>query len=262
MKVCACSFPSMGLCNRLRSLLSAMRFAEKSGATLQLCWPVSPVVSCRFDELFTIRVEQADQPTGEARYFNWRLWVTPGELPAGWARAYPAQDVNGCAIDFEYERIPAALQQEYAALIAKLAPRAEIEQRAAKITDAPFVAVHVRDGSDWQAWGRATPLANFIAAMDRYPSETRFFVSAHTCATIDALQRRYPGRIISQPEKEYDEPTARRMQDTLVDLLCLARGTELIGTYGSTFSEMAWWLGGCSKRVTIVEGDRSRFKYL
>jgi hypothetical protein len=121
--------------------------------------------------------------------------------------------------------------------------------------------VHVREGTDWEKWGRGVRLEDFFTAMDRHPPRTTFFVSAHTSETVAKLAGRYPGRIIHQADKDYDGRTVKRIEDALVDLICLARGTELIGTFASTFTEMAWWLGGCQQRVTIIEGDRSQFRW-
>jgi hypothetical protein len=101
----------------------------------------------------------------------------------------------------------------------------------------------------------------FFQAMDRYPPETRFFVSAHLPETITTLQQRYPGRILFQANKDYHEPTAKRIADAVVDLLCLARGTELIGSWGSTFTEMAWWFGHCRQNVMLVRGDLTHYKF-
>jgi len=93
------------------------------------------------------------------------------------------------------------------------------------------------------------------------PQITRFFVSAQTPETLAILSDRYPGRVIQQEDKQSSSDGVRHMQNALVDLLCLSRGSELIGTFGSTFTEMAWWFGQCTQRVTIISGDQSGFRW-
>jgi hypothetical protein len=259
-KICAETVPGMGLGNRMKCLLSVMRICQLSGATFGLLWSKDRSVPCGFEDLFDMPVEKLDAPVGDVVYRTWRLWVAPDEIPAGWARAYPSDDVQGRAIDLEYERIPQNVRAAYLPHFMRLQPRTEIVRRAQQSVSGHFVAVHVRDGNDWSAWGRGVPLENFFTAMDHRPPQTRFFVSAHTPRTVQMICDRYPGRISHQADKVYAGDIPRRMQDALTDLLCLAGGTELIGTFGSTFSEMAWWFGGCRQKVEILRGDMGSFK--
>jgi hypothetical protein len=39
--------------------------------------------------------------------------------------------------------------------------------------------------------------------------------------------------------------------DSLVDMLLLARCHSIVGTYQSTFTECAWWLGGARQALQI-----------
>jgi hypothetical protein len=261
MRICAIALPLMGLGNRLKALLSAMRIANETQNSFSLYWPVTDVVPCRFEDLFELQVEKEDEPGMGMCYCSWRLWVNNPELPAGWARAYPSADVNGRAIDLEYDRIPAAMRTVYIQQLARLRPHGDIVRRAKESAVGPFVAVHIRGGDDWEAFGRSIPLEHFFRAMDQFPANTRFFVSCHVRGTVEGMLERYPNRIIHQVDKVYSGQSIRRMQDALVDLMCLSTGTELIGTFGSTFTEMAWWFGACRQRVTIVEPDKSGFKW-
>jgi hypothetical protein len=261
MKICAEINPGMGLSNRIRLLVSAMRIAKKSGKPYCLYWPVSEKVPCQFGDLFEMPVQLTDSPQGNMLHSSWRLWVDEAEVPENWAKAYPSDDVKGRAIDFEFDRIPQAIREKYLAQFARLHPRVELVWRADVHAAKPLVGVHVRDGIDWDKWGRTVALENFLAVLDRYPPRAKFYLSAHRLSTVKKIVSRYPGRVVYQENKVYSGPSVKRMQDALVDMLCLARCTELVGTYASTFTEMAWWFSGCRQKVTIVEGDRSKFKW-
>ena len=43
----------------------------------------------------------------------------------------------------------------------------------------------------------------------------------------------------------------RGIKEDLVDMLLLARTQRLFASYLSTFSEVAWWLGGTTARVSV-----------
>jgi hypothetical protein len=261
MTICVITVPEMGLCNRMKGVLSGMRLSQITGHTLGLMWPVGPSVTCQFEDLFDMQLEHLTSPDGCLPIQTWRFWVSKDEIPTGWAKAYPCPEFDGRAIDLEYNRIPQPVRAAYLQQIARLRPRQEIVQRAERITDGEFVSVHVRDGIDWKSWGRSVPLEGFFSAMDSLPQITRFFVSAQTPETLAILSDRYPGRVIQQEDKQSSSDGVRHMQNALVDLLCLSRGSELIGTFGSTFTEMAWWFGQCTQRVTIISGDQSGFRW-
>jgi len=261
MKICAGFQTSMGLSNRLRALLSTMRIADLNQIPFCLYWPKTIEVPCEFYSLFKMPVELVPEMQGDAIYIDWRLWVHESELPEGWAKAYPAENVRGRAIDYEYHRIPLEIRQSYLKYIDQLAPLDSLVQRADAICTGRFAAVHIRNSKDWAEWGRHSPMDVFFQAMDRCHPDTRFFVSAHLPEAITQLQQRYPGRILFQADKDYHETTSKRITDAMVDLLCLSRGEELIGSWGSTFTEMAWWFGRCRQNVTLVMGDLTNYKF-
>ena len=39
--------------------------------------------------------------------------------------------------------------------------------------------------------------------------------------------------------------------DAFIELLILSKCSKIIGTYLSTFDEIAWWMGGCRSEVII-----------
>ena len=49
-----------------------------------------------------------------------------------------------------------------------------------------------------------------------------------------------------------DRKSREGIQDALIELLLLAENKSLKASYLSTFSEMAWWFGGCRARVEVI----------
>ena len=113
------------------------------------------------------------------------------------------------------------------------------------------VGVHLRRGDFRQ---RAGPLASFIALMDAEPPGTAFFLATENATDAQALAARYGRRLYAQPATlsgRVNGTSASRVRSEIIvaataDLLLLARCAMLIGTEGSSFTEIAARLGGLS----------------
>ena len=42
------------------------------------------------------------------------------------------------------------------------------------------------------------------------------------------------------------------IKDDLIELYLLSKNKVLIGSFTSTYSEVAWWLGGCNEKIVIL----------
>lgn len=229
---------------------------ERRRPHLVIRWPVDSDCGCPFGELF-------DNPFGVAASIPrsdvpdyWRLWIAGGEVPEGFASNYAAAD--GRSIDLEYARIPERLRRLYARHFGALSPLPAIRERVEAVAaDLPVdtVGVHVRRG-DFQRPGR--PAQNdrrFFTAMDavlRDRPGARFLLATDSEETERLFVERYRARVVRHPKQIRARDCAPAIRDALVDLLLLARCPHLIGTYSSTFSEVAWWIGGCRARVTMI----------
>jgi hypothetical protein len=84
---------------------------------------------------------------------------------------------------------------------------------------------------------------SLMAAMTAYPSSTKFFVASDSDADRQALETQFPGRIVGITKNENRTPV-QVMQDTLKDFVALSRCSEVLGSKGSSFSELAAVYGG------------------
>jgi hypothetical protein len=250
-----------GLCNRLKAVVSGMRIREElARKNLVVHWPPDDDCGATFDHLFETpgdnpitlapAIPRSDLPEA------WRLWISAGEVPRGFASNYEGPD--GRSIDLEYGRIPERLQRIYARHFAALSPvpaiRAQVDALAPELAG-DVVGVHVRRG-DFAGWDRSGHTDDkFFAKMDAILAErpaARFVLATDSEATERTYLERYPGRVVRHPKGSRARNGAQAIRDAVVDLLLLARCPELVGSYASTFSEVAWWLGGCRARVTII----------
>jgi hypothetical protein len=246
-----------GLCNRIKAVVSGMRLREElHRQRLIIQWPQDADCGCALDQLF-------DNPLTVAPWIPrsdlpecWRLWISEGEVPEGFASNY--QPWDGRSIDLEYERIPERLQRIYTRHFGALSPvpaiRARVEALAGSLAD-DVVGVHVRRGDFGSSNRQGQNDGQFFEAMDavlRDRPAARFVLATDSAETERLFVERYRARIVHHPKTSRVRSQSAAIKDALVDLLLLARCPQLIGTFSSTFSEVAWWMGGCRARVTII----------
>ena len=81
--------------------------------------------------------------------------------------------------------------------------------------------------------------------MDAYPADTEFFVATDDATERSATVHRYPGRLLPRATLQLDRDTLAGVQGALQDFLSLAACRQILGSVGSSFSEMAAAYGNC-----------------
>jgi hypothetical protein len=66
--------------------------------------------------------------------------------------------------------------------------------------------------------------------------DKRIFVGSDNQELVVDLKKKYGDKIIARPKSNF--------QDVIVEMLLLSRNDVLYGSFYSTFTEVAWWLGG------------------
>lgn len=97
-------------------------------------------------------------------------------------------------------------------------------------------------------------LDDYSAAMDKYPSNVKFFIASDSDAR-DKLAARFPGRVLTQQTTVQRRTSATNIRVALVDLICLANCKHIIGFWGSTFSDEA-------KDWPAIDGHSKTIEYL
>lgn len=255
-----------GLCNRIKCLVSAMRIAEKQSKTLILFWPADDDCACRFSDLFENKISEITQ--GELQQLikrtdfgqtyricdTWRLLtLAQDKLPKNFSRAYISEEGN--SIDFEYGRIPLSVRNDILKYLFQLAPNKYIIEKTdefCKKFDDHTIAVNIRS---WETEERSVlfDIRNVYKVMDK-ERKGAFFIVCDSPAVLEQVKSRYKERALVYPRRTFpgDRKSVEGIQDALIELLLLAKNKNLIVSYLSTFSEMAWWLGACSAKVGTI----------
>lgn len=113
------------------------------------------------------------------------------------------------------------------------------------------VGVHIRR-TDHTSAIEHSPLQKFINAMDQEIAESNasFFLATDCKATEEELLSRYKNRIITYPKSSYNRNSVQGIQEALIDLYCLSKTDKVLGSYYSSFSQVAAEISGIEE-VTI-----------
>lgn len=254
---------TQGMCNRIKVFFSSLRFDLNEKEVLHMYWPIEGMSKTPFFSLFEFdlyQIEEHNDPfvSEEGREeFNiakkrvWRLDIAPGEVPEGFTKAYPKTKTEQPeCIDLEYNRIPQKVRDAYAKYFKALKPSQSVRSRMEELKmPSDYVGVHIRLNEEWKQWNRSngSGTRQFIHVMKKYPKNTAFFLASCDEKVAEEIKRAFPNRVYELPQKDYTGDV-----DAIADLYLLAGGKELIATFGSSFSEVAWWLGGAKAEVKVV----------
>lgn len=251
----------VGVGNRLKALASFHRLHGLRHAHIYWCvdeWVNQPLTSAFAFRSIGPFVEHTIKPIRPLPNFyaypaipdsdtrgSWRLAVDD-DLPHSFD--YTQDGVTFPVIDFAFHSIPSTYVQSYLEFFTNVGPSTQVAARMQDVSiSEDDVCVHVRIPANPKDRIRASPFECFVEAMRAVPTDSRFFVSAHNADVPSKLRQIFPGRIVELPGKRYDS-----LIDGTADLFLLSKGRSLIASRGSTFSEVAWWLGGAQQTVTCV----------
>jgi hypothetical protein len=164
-------------------------------------------------------------------------------------------------IDLEYERIPQYFRTLYGELFQRIAVRPELlsaaETWAAANFDDTVVGVQVRTWRDDARRHRKyhVPSLRRLTRLMDSSANARFLVVSDSDDVAPMLAQRYGAqRVVCYPRttpRADSWLTPLGIKEDLIDMLLLARTQRLLASYLSTFSEVAWWLGGTKARVSV-----------
>lgn len=236
---------SSGLCNRIKTLISALTVYDEIYTEVEGDAYIFPDIKL---------VNESINPI-----IDWRLKVLPEE------EHYIDQYKT---IDLLYEKTPQYFIDKYVKLIESLRIDSDILEYVTdfiKDWDSDVLGVHIRTWhSDFprNSWHHNSIFENEI---DKFPENKRIFLCSDNPETIKYFSNRYGDRIITHSQKlhssflgqihPYDQyhNDVQLIVDGFIDCLLLSKCDNIIGTFCSTFTEVAWWFGGCKAKVIIPE---------
>ena len=226
-----------GIANRIKNILSAMSQYDVSTQheTINYIFPSIPLV------------EEPSRTYPE----DWRLRVDPEEEK--YCDEYKT-------IDLLFEKTPEYFIDKYLGVLGKLKINPEIVEYVSEFTDAwdKMPGVHIRSWyCDKRRFHSNEIFENEIDKLD--PDQKFFFCSDNSDVQKHFIDK-YGDRVVTYERQIFNDPRLAESghhddiqltTDAFIELLILSKCSKIIGTYLSTFDEIAWWMGGCTSEVII-----------
>ena len=241
-----------GIGNRIKNIISHLRYFQPKH--INLYWDSEGWVSSKFFDLFapTWNVSITEYNSHHQIYglFTYREHLYP--YIDTYSLLVTEEDFKNKKhqfIDNKYNDIPQEIIKTYTPYFQNLHPSKQVKQRITQVKlPSKYVSVFIRNAPDWKKYfnGNEEPEV-FFKIMDKFPKDTIFYLSALSKETAQIFHIHYPNRIIELPNKDYSS-----MIDAVADMYILGKGNTAIYSIGSTFAEVAWWLGGAKQKVIKV----------
>ena len=226
-----------GIANRIKNIMSALSQYESVGTihdTINYIFP---------------NIQKLQKPVN-AYEENWRLHIQ-------------TEENNYCdeykTIDLLYEKTPEYFVEKYLNVIQKLQINKDIIDYVDEFTKDwnNMVGVHIRS---WYCQKRRFHSNEiFEEQIDKLNPEKFFFCSDNSDVQKYFVEK-YKDRIVTYDRQMFNNPHLAESghhddlqitTDAFIELLILSKCSTIIGTYDSTFDEVAWWFGGCKSKVII-----------
>ena len=256
-----------GLCNRLRVLLSGMALAEATGRRFTMLWPRTPACAAAFAELF-INPWPVQEATGQevAR-------LPPiAQIKQNWPDLLTADAADIQVRTYNWLPAPAQSMRRCAELLQELQPAKDIQARVEVFQASSFrshmIGVHLRRADMQLVY--PVSVANTVSALSAVDAHLAQYPEAGIllCTDDGAIHQRtrrplptegvqarflahYGERVVFTIPRSLDRGDPAAIQDALVDLWLLRQTNYVVGTAGSSFSELAVF--GRAVPVTICE---------
>lgn len=255
-----------GICNRVKKIIIVLRSLKLDKSCIYLKWITNYLVSDSFYSLFSFESKDVELIEDKDLVFNdkdcvdvgidcdWKFRIEKEYHPTQFIglRNQKIKDEN--IINFKYNDIPQNIKNDYLHYFNCFKPSELVKKRMEEIDSKEYVSVHVRDNSQWRAANRGSDINKYFVVLDKYPADVVFFLASCDENVSSSFRERYGKRIIELKNKNI-----RSSIDAVAELFLLSRGKEFVASYGSTFSEVAWWFSGASIKVTEVGIGNERY---
>ena len=226
-----------GIANRIKNIMSALSQYESVGTIHDPINYIFPNIQ-KLDEPINIYQE------------NWRLYVSDDEQK--YSDEYKT-------IDLLYEKTPQYFVKKYLNVIQKIKINPDIIEYVNNFTKDwnNIPGVHIRS---WYCQKRRFHSNDiFEEQIDKLNPEKFFFCSDNSDVQKYFVEK-YKDRVVTYDRRLFNDPHLAESghhddiqitTDAFIELLILSKCSTIIGTYDSTFDEVAWWFSNCKSKVII-----------
>ena len=273
-----------GIGNRMKCIASSIRISKHKLIPLIIEWGKKEyVMNCEFKNLFDNSFEISNKKINCLKndliypYYPFDCWrlvtISTDLIDNNFTKV--KKDIAGIYfknydkydkfIDLEYNRIPKKIKKEYIDIFSIFKPNKDLENIINTYEKNNFnlktISVHIRTWPVHYKRHKYNNLQNFINFMNKYDDSYKFFVCSDSKCVIDKLKDIFNNRILTFSRKttlinnktlQDNRNSINGLRDDLCELYLLSKNKILIGSHTSTFTEVAWYLGGCTNNITII----------
>ena len=256
--------PIGGLCNRMRAINSAYMLAKERKEKLIVIWFVNHELGCPFQELF--------QNTDELKVINihskWNLQKMWYQLTSHFVNNETIRQHKGDGLLAEAYRksLPKKVYiateehfypcHDYHLFVPTQEIQKRIDDMGTKLGK-HAVGVHIRRTDNKPAIGKSSTAA-FINAMEKEIAinpDTCFYLATDDMSEEEALRKHFGDKIISNETRDLSRDSISGIKDAMLDLFSLSNTTKIIGSFFSSFTDIAADMHGIEKIVAMNENN-------
>lgn len=246
MKPIVLCLPQAGLCNRMRAIASAVKFATTIGGDLIVIWLVNEELNIRFDSLFTYFPHRVINI--ESRLFKRIVPSILVRLPFQKIIITPQDAENAAAMSEKKRFLIYTARKLYSQVDFSIFKESGlISDQLISSINQNTVGVHIRrtDNSDSIKF---SPTSLFVERMNSILQEnpdTHFYLATDDEREEVKLKQIFGSRILTHEKRSFSRNSNIGMEDAMIDLSNLSRCGRILGSYWSSFSETAAEWGNC-----------------
>ena len=242
--------PSGGLCNRMRVINSGWRLARERQEKLLVLWNCNSELNCPFDALFRpvtefriTSIHSVADPRKLFRQKTARSYLTNEDLiahrgPDGCLNQDYAAGLKSNIYIFTWEWFYPS--EDYHLFVPTDRMLSRIHEMTARFGPS-CVGVHIRRTDNQPAIGKSSTDA-FLASIKKELAadpDTMFYLATDDMEEERRLREVFPERILSNQNRCLRRDSREGIEDALVDLYSLSSTRKIIGSYFSSFTDIA-----------------------
>lgn len=164
---------------------------------------------------------------------------------------------------YTYDRTPQYFINKYKKYVSQIKPTKDITDIVNKYWDKVgfndnIVGVHIRQGDFEKHKERRVDINKFISKMTEIKTKntkTVFYISTDNQSLIPFFEKKFTKDSVITFDHIQDNKSHSDFKTAFICLLILSKPKHLVLTNFSTYSQLAWWLGGCNAKVDIITND-------
>ncbi len=260
-----------GLGNRIKCMISTIKRCDEiieigQDATPYLYWPINKECGCEAEDLFKSiypfkKIYKGELPVLEVEVYPEKVTIN---------KSWKLQTTNIREVDFKYHKLPSKDIAKFLPYFRFIEPAQDIQDAAAAFINKHFesfvkgevVGVHIRKGDFKDLYDGRKDISkedDFIERMTcllEVNPNYKFLLCTEDEGTENKFKEIFgEDTIIHFPKRFRDRNNTNGIKEAFVDMLLLSACPIIIGTFLSTFTELAWWFGRCRAQVYIPGAD-------